>query len=219
MRFHLFFILLVFLPCTLIGGNTPFHLHSNQKQITFSVKNIYPFNLSDVVVEIVTAPKWIAFENNEVSAGTIAKYNQKDVQFTCKLLENTIGENGVIEVVCKDQNSNVFDYQEIEIQTVENPKSTAFIDVYPNPANPEATIRYQLNSPSNIMLEIYNVLGQRIRTLSNNYQPAGIGHVKWNGKNERGDVVSSGIYFVRMTISGSEHEQTVQTTTRLLIQK
>ncbi len=69
---------------------------------------------------------------------------------------------------------------------------------YPNPFNPETTIRYQINQPGQVQLEIYNLLGQKIRTLVNEVQPAGAHSANWDGLDDNGRSVSSGVYVYRL---------------------
>ena len=69
---------------------------------------------------------------------------------------------------------------------------------YPNPFNPTTTIPYSLSRHSNIRLSIYNTLGQEIRTLVNQQQPAGNYQVIWNGRDNLGNAVASGIYIYRL---------------------
>lgn len=66
---------------------------------------------------------------------------------------------------------------------------------YPNPFNPETTLRYDLPEAAPVEIIVYNVLGEKIRTLINKNQPAGRYSVVWNGTNETGEIISSGIYF------------------------
>jgi hypothetical protein len=69
---------------------------------------------------------------------------------------------------------------------------------YPNPFNPETTIRYQLAKAGHIELAVYNLLGQKVRTLINGVQTGG-NHVQvWDGRNDRGQIVNTGIYFYRL---------------------
>jgi len=69
---------------------------------------------------------------------------------------------------------------------------------YPNPFNPTTTIRYQLAKSSQVQITIYNINGQIVRKVVNEEQNAGSHSVEWNGINETGNKVASGIYFVRM---------------------
>ncbi len=70
---------------------------------------------------------------------------------------------------------------------------------FPNPFNPETTIHYSLPKAGIIRLVIYDVLGRKIRTLVNQRQAAGSKQVRWNGRNDQGDIVGSGIYFYRLS--------------------
>jgi len=78
------------------------------------------------------------------------------------------------------------------------PKTYALQQNFPNPFNPVTTIKYQLPKTSDVMLKIYNVLGQSVITLLNERQEAGYKSVIWNGMNEAGAKVSTGIYFYVM---------------------
>lgn len=78
---------------------------------------------------------------------------------------------------------------------------------YPNPFNPTTVINYQLkNDNLNVRLKIYNLQGQLIRTLVNQTQPAGNYEIVWNGKDDSGFQVVSGIYLYRL--SAGEQAQT-----------
>lgn len=68
---------------------------------------------------------------------------------------------------------------------------------YPNPFNPETTIEFALPRASHVTLVIYNLLGQRVTTLTDAFLPAGVHRLRWNGKGSFGDRVSSGIYIYR----------------------
>jgi len=70
--------------------------------------------------------------------------------------------------------------------------------VYPNPFNPETTIRYGVTTNSKVSLEIYNIRGQKIRSLFDGNRTVGYHQIKWNGKDDNNQPVTSGIYFVRM---------------------
>ncbi len=69
---------------------------------------------------------------------------------------------------------------------------------YPNPFNPTTTINYGLPNTGHVSLTIFNLTGRKIRTLVNAEQSAGYKSVIWDGKNDAGEMVSTGIYFYRM---------------------
>ena len=69
---------------------------------------------------------------------------------------------------------------------------------YPNPFNPVTTIQYELPKATQVTLEIYNMLGQRVRTLIQAKQAQGIHRVKWDGTNDSGQAMPSGVYIYRL---------------------
>ena len=77
---------------------------------------------------------------------------------------------------------------------------------YPNPFNSQTIIRYSLFKPSDVSLTIYNVLGQRVRTLVNQAHQSGQVTVTWDGKDDKGNDLGSGIYFYRL--QAGEQSQT-----------
>ncbi|MEJ2545263.1 MAG: right-handed parallel beta-helix repeat-containing protein [Calditrichaceae bacterium] len=83
------------------------------------------------------------------------------------------------------------------------PDNFTLFQNYPNPFNPKTTIRYALNQPAYITLDVYNLAGQKVKTLAQQYQKAGEFRVHWDSKNEIEELVSSGVYFYRFIISNS----------------
>ena len=78
---------------------------------------------------------------------------------------------------------------------------------YPNPFNPTTTIAYGLKARGHVTLAIYNINGSLIRTLVSDDKPAGWYTVDWDGRDQRGNPVASGVYFSQMragSFSGSK---------------
>lgn len=88
--------------------------------------------------------------------------------------------------------------QTVEIQfkreVVPEPETYMLFQNYPNPFNPATKIRYRLPKDDNVTLTIYNTAGQKVRTLINQRQPAGIYTVEWDSRNDMGIQVSTGVY-------------------------
>jgi hypothetical protein len=78
------------------------------------------------------------------------------------------------------------------------PRKFALIQNYPNPFNPTTRISFSIPTSSNAVLTIYNVVGQKIKTLVNSRQNAGNYEIQWNGLNEKGERVSSGVYLYQL---------------------
>ncbi|MBN1780226.1 T9SS type A sorting domain-containing protein [bacterium] len=84
---------------------------------------------------------------------------------------------------------------------------------YPNPFNPETLIAFDLHCPGAVDLMVYDVLGRRVKTLSNGQmKQAGKHTVRWNGTDDSGNMAASGVYLVRMTL-----DRGIQTRKMILI--
>ncbi len=66
---------------------------------------------------------------------------------------------------------------------------------YPNPFNASTTIKYSLPQDARVQIAVYNLLGQKVKTLADRDVKAGYHFVKWNSRNENNKEVSSGMYF------------------------
>ncbi len=74
---------------------------------------------------------------------------------------------------------------------------------YPNPFNPTTTINFSLPEDSDVELSIYNVKGQKVKTLTNEFLEKGLHSIEWNGKDTNNKSVSSGIYFYKISAGKS----------------
>jgi hypothetical protein len=89
------------------------------------------------------------------------------------------------------------------------PRVTALIGCAPNPFVPMTTVRYSLAQSGPVDLTVFSVDGRRVRTLASGVRPAGEHRVTWDGLDERGARVSSGVYFARFRAAGVTHTRSV----------
>ncbi|KPL19499.1 MAG: hypothetical protein AMJ92_02515, partial [candidate division Zixibacteria bacterium SM23_81] len=78
------------------------------------------------------------------------------------------------------------------------PDTYALDQNYPNPFNPKTAIRFHIPQGGHVNLRIYNVTGQLVRELTDAHREAGSYQVSWDGQNDQGQLVPSGIYFCQM---------------------
>ncbi len=83
------------------------------------------------------------------------------------------------------------------------PTSFSLDQNYPNPFNPVTQFTLNLAAESHVTVAVFNVAGQRVRTLVDEVMPAGSHTLTWDGTNDRGEALASGIYFYRV-VAGSE---------------
>ncbi|MGY8788151.1 MAG: FlgD immunoglobulin-like domain containing protein, partial [Fidelibacterota bacterium] len=120
-------------------------------------------------------------------------------------------KNGVIweelPSITKDENiftlSEKTGYFKLGPKTIIVPEETNIHQNYPNPFNPITTIIYDIGLmdglSQNVSINIYNLLGQHVKTLVENKDQIGQFRIQWNGQNKRGEAMSSGIYFVQLS--------------------
>lgn len=93
------------------------------------------------------------------------------------------------------------DFQQIsnlEATSVEIPNSFVLSQNYPNPFNAATTINYQLPEDARVLIKIYNARGEEIRALVEEFKTAAYYSVQWNGRDNYGNPVSSGVYLYRI---------------------
>lgn len=100
-----------------------------------------------------------------------------------------------------------------EAQSSPSISNSVMVQNFPNPFNPNTTISFTLPEPGDVMLGIYNIKGQLVKTLINMRKDSGAHTVVWNGTDQSGRGVSSGVYFYRLSAGGKSF------TRRMLLMK
>jgi len=172
---------------------------------------------TDVTVELVCTTAGVAITgNNPISLDDLGQGETSDIfTFTVMLDRNISTLNIPFNLIFRSnqQATNVYPYQK-EFSFVCNaslPSSEddisqvvlhkALWQNYPNPFNPSTTISFDIDKNEHTVLSIYNVRGQLVTTLLDKDMPPGSHSVVWNGTDDSGNAVSSGIYFYRL-VSG-----------------
>jgi flagellar hook assembly protein FlgD len=85
---------------------------------------------------------------------------------------------------------------------MEAPANFALAQNYPNPFNPETEISFQLPQANHVVIKIFNMLGGEIVTLTDRQFEAGYHRVRWNGKDNNGNPLASGVYLYQLRAGG-----------------
>jgi len=112
----------------------------------------------------------------------------------CSLLHQALNDLGMSPTIVEEDEKS------------KAPLSFSLKQNFPNPFNSETVIEYFLPKESQVKITVYNLLGQRVKIILDQRESAGHKRVIWDGKNEKGEMLSSGIYFYR--IEAGEFAQT-----------
>jgi len=120
--------------------------------------------------------------------------------------------SGIEESYCDWSDLMLYDpgitnLEEQDIQ-VYNKKLVAF-QHFPNPFNEKVTVQFQLSQSAHVNLEIYNVLGQKIKELANSTLNQGEHQYSWYGKNHNGQNMPTGVYFYKLSLKDEEKIQKI----------
>ncbi|MEE9443928.1 MAG: right-handed parallel beta-helix repeat-containing protein [candidate division Zixibacteria bacterium] len=119
-------------------------------------------------------------------------------------IQSILEFNGRVEVVTAEASDEYGNNLVVEIsKSLSNllPTSYSLDQNYPNPFNPGTDIRFSLPEAGHVQLSIFNIAGQKIKTLINEYQENGTHTVYWNGKDQSNNNVSSGIYLYKIQVN------------------
>ncbi|MCX6833365.1 MAG: T9SS type A sorting domain-containing protein [candidate division Zixibacteria bacterium] len=113
------------------------------------------------------------------------------------LLTTPIGTKLYPQYVHCPQGDIMLPIQEVQVQLL--PERYELGQNMPNPFNPNTVIVFAVPRPAEVRIEVFNVLGQKVKTLANEFSKAGYKRVEWDGTDDNGSSVASGVYLYRMT--------------------
>lgn len=158
--------------------------------------------------------EWQISDPAEVSGFYVLRSLNKNGPFEALNSGLLSEESGKYRFLDRDTRTNITYYYAIEavglsgvperfgpISVRVTPPLTFAIDQnYPNPFNPSTTIRFQIPRSGQVVLNVYNILGQEIANLLNGVREAGFHTAVWDGRNSRGRVSASGVYLYRIVV-------------------
>ncbi len=100
------------------------------------------------------------------------------------------------------RNNRVRDEAAIKGSLASLPMDFALLPNYPNPFNPSTTISYAVPGPAKVSVKIYNLLGQEVVTMFNDWQDMGLHEIVWDGRDQAGMQMASGMYFTILQSKG-----------------
>lgn len=175
------------------GGNVQISTDDGENWELITPENGYPGYVSSLSANGFSGNS----EGWQLIEIPLVDYQNEEVQFRFKFASMNNSSYGwfidYFAVIGAEANTASVDEANISI-----PKRTKLHDNYPNPFNPETTIGFSLPEKSDVTLQIYNMNGQLVKTLANEKKDAGEYKVIWNGTDDAGKSVSSGIYFYRI---------------------
>jgi hypothetical protein len=128
------------------------------------------------------------------------EYSPPQRAYTVRGTDNSIG-SAVLYVSALDQDLyfDASSFTAVDDEVEDKPIRRFSLDQnYPNPFNPTTKIEFVLSKSGQVRIEIFNILGQKVKTLVDQYLKAGHQMIEWDGKDESGEEVASGIYFYRL---------------------
>ena len=140
---------------------------------------------------------------DDISDFFISPFDSIELSVTCVGLDNGLFSGEIVITSNDEDNPTISILVDVMVGTLNEGEPPTLLVTqlhrnYPNPFNPTTTIAFDLAVESIVSIDIYNIRGQKVRTLTNEIYGVGSHSVEWNGQDENGREVSSGVYFYRM---------------------
>jgi hypothetical protein len=204
-------LVLLFFPLCLRAAENEVPLGTRGNTFVYTVGNATSKTVRKPMVFISSAPAWLMFHSTIIAGDSILPGDRRDFQFNFDVANGESGRIGTVKLIVTDSAGTFYSMKSVAMKTVLAENKTLLLTPYPNPANPSTTFRFALTEASRVNLHIYNILGQRVRTLMDETKPAGQWEARWDGQNDRGVPVSSGVYIVQMTATAGNKAQQFKT--------
>jgi hypothetical protein len=161
--------------------------------------------LKDSLAVLISRHSWLSVEP---AGGLIVSNDYMDLNLTVRTNNFPLGEfYAAVQIESNDPDEHlvvvpihlsvgVTGLESVDLHNL--PTTIQLSPNYPNPFNPSTTIEYAIPAEMNVELVVYNMLGQKLKVLHSGTQKAGYHRLQWDGTNEYGSSMASGIYIYRL---------------------
>jgi len=192
---------------TITSVNDPPAISGLPDSLVFDADTSLTLNIWEYVGDVETSDTLLAYAFSAGSDSLLHNFDDATGELTLSAAPGFSGEVYFSVEVSDDSNAVAVDTIHITVNPVVgiNPLSGALPTEfslkqnYPNPFNPNTTIAFQVAKAGKVTLTVYNLLGQRIRTLMDEHLEPGNYRAIWDGLNDRGYPMGSGVYIYRMS--------------------
>jgi hypothetical protein len=178
-------------------------------KVEISDTDIKSQNFIEVLKAEKTTGNWEEFTINPINARFIKFTAINPSKDWCQLAEFVVwGQDSCDNFAIEKSMSNpdpatsedltAFDKSDDDVQDQSEHIDHTTFSNFPNPFNERTHITYKISYPSHIRITIYNIMGKEIKTLVDEWKPAGRYQISWDGRDANGIIIPSGVYIIRM---------------------
>ncbi len=171
---------------------------SKDNTISLSVQNNSSIEAKGVSVAFNKLPEWLEFKSNSTKIESVPANGSGDAEFTFSVDKKAPVDKDTTLTATITTSDGQSWTKEIKI-SVGAPKEYRLYDNFPNPFNPSTKIAFELPKASRVKLIIYDIVGREVAQVTDADYPAGYTELTWNGLNQNRNLVSSGVYFYRIS--------------------
>jgi len=196
-------LLILFSVISILFSETLFIHKTDGTNLNFDVEDIIDITFNDVFNESIQIHKTDgSVDEIDIALIENIEFSQIPVEMMfIHKIDSTIYEieTALIDTISFNISTSIEDVFEFS-----SASSIGFLNNSPNPFNPCTTISFELNEPGFTIIEIFNIKGEKIKTVLEATLSIGSHRVNWNGIDNTGKISSSGIYFYKISVNGKQ---------------
>jgi hypothetical protein len=176
---------------------------SADNTISLNIQNSSSVEAKNVSVTFDHLPTWLSFKSATALLKDVSANNSGDAEFTFSVDKKApVGKDTTLVATISTSDGQAWT-KDITVE-VAAPKDYKLYDNFPNPFNPSTKIAFELPKASHVKVMVYDIVGREVAQIADAEYPAGYTKLTWNGMNKNGNLVSSGVYFYQLVVSGVE---------------